>query len=228
MMKVLIIEDDREIVEIVSLAFEIRWPEAELVSTHLGEKGVGLVESEDPDVVIIDLGLPDISGYDVLKDIRLFSNVPILILTVRGEEADIVKGLEWGADDYMVKPFRQLELLSRIKALTRRADPSGGEVPLVCGELRFNPATRQLFRGQMEIAVTRTEGSILHELIRNAGQVVAYSSLAESVWGENYPDAVDSLRVYIRRLRGKIETDPDKPQVILTRTGIGYLMAKPD
>ncbi|MFC1860183.1 response regulator transcription factor [Chloroflexota bacterium] len=111
-MKVLIIEDDPEIVEVISLAFQIRWPEVKLVSTNLGEKGVELVESESPDVVILDLGLPDISGYDVLKEIRAFSTVPILILTVRGEETDVVRGLEWGADDYMVKPFRQLELLS--------------------------------------------------------------------------------------------------------------------
>jgi two-component system KDP operon response regulator KdpE len=227
-MKVLIIEDDREIVEIISLAFEIRWPQVKLLPTHLGKRGVELVEKENPDVVILDLGLPDISGFDALKEIRAFSDVPIMILTVRGEEADIIKGLEWGADDYMVKPFRQLELLSRIRALIRRANPSSRETPLVCGELHFNPAIRQLFRGQEQIELTRTEGTILHHLMRNAGQVVTYSSLAESVWGADYPDAVDSLRVYIRRLREKIETDPDNPQLILTKTGIGYLLAKPD
>lgn len=227
-MKVLIVEDDHEIVEILSLAFEIRWPEAKLVSTHLGEKGVEMVESENPDIVILDLGLPDISGFDVLKEIRTFSTVPILILTVRGEEADIVKGLEWGADDYMVKPFRQLELLSRTRALTRRASSADVDTPLVCGNLSFNPTTMQLFNGEEEIRVTRTEGNILHKLMANAGQVVVYSAIAEAVWGENYPDAVDSLRVYIRRLRGKIEKDPDNPRIILTKTGVGYSMVKPD
>ena len=227
-MKVLIIEDDREIVEVVSLAFQIRWPEVKLVSTHLGEKGVELVESENPDVVILDLGLVDISGFEVLKQIRLFSAIPVLILTVRSDEADIVKGLEWGADDYMVKPFRQLELLSRIRALTRRVSPLAKETPLVCGQLHFDPSTRQLFYGEREIGLTRTEGSILHHLMRNAGQVVTYSSLAESVWGEDYPDAVDSLRVYIRRLREKLEAEPSQPQIILTKTGVGYLLAKPD
>jgi two-component system response regulator VicR len=227
-MKVLIIEDDHEIVEIISLAFEIRWPEAQLVSTHLGEQGVDMVESENPDVVILDLGLPDITGFDVLKEIRSFSTVPILILTVRGDETDVVRGLEWGADDYMIKPFRQLELLSRIKALTRRAGTSSEETTLVCGNLKFNPTTMQLFQGQKDIKVTRTEGNILHKLMANAGQVVIYSSIAESVWGEDYPDAVDSLRVYIRRLREKIEEDPDSPQIILTKTGVGYSMAKPD
>lgn len=227
-MKVLIVEDDREIVEIITLAFEIRWPEAQLVSTHLGEQGVEMVESESPDVVILDLGLPDISGFDVLKEIRTFSTVPVLILTVRGEESDVVKGLEWGADDYMTKPFRQLELLSRIKALTRRARATAGETILVCGNLRFNPTTMQLLQDEKEIQLTRTEGSILNKLMVNAGQVVIYSSIAEAVWGENYPDAVDSLRVYIRRLREKIEENPDKPQIILTKMGLGYSMAKPD
>ena len=103
-MKVLIIEDDREIIEAISLAFQIRWPEAKVVSTRLGEKGSELVESEAPDIVILDLGLPDMSGFDVLHRIRLFSDVPIIILTVRADEADVVKGLEWGADDYIVKP----------------------------------------------------------------------------------------------------------------------------
>lgn len=227
-MKVLVVEDDAEIVEVVSLAFEIRWPDVKLVSTYQGEKGVELVESENPDVVILDLGLPDISGFDVLKEIRAFSDVPILILTVRGEEADIVKGLEWGADDYMVKPFRQLELLSRIRALIRRVSPAGGEIPLVCGKLHFTPSTRQLYYDQKEIWLTRTEAYILDKLMRNAGQVVTHPILAETVWGEDYPDAVDSLRVYIRRLREKIESDPDNPQIILTKTGIGYLLAQPD
>ena len=227
-MKVLIIEDDREIVEVISLAFQIRWPEVKLVSTHLGEKGVGLVESEKPDVVILDLGLPDISGYDVLKEIRAFSTVPILILTVRGEEVDVVRGLEWGADDYMVKPFRQLELLSRIRALTRRAGPPDEETPLVCGELSFNPATRQLSSGQREIELTRTEGTILHQLMKNAGRVVTHSTLAEAVWGEEYPDATNALKVYILRLRQKLEADPGQPKLILTKPGTGYLLAKPD
>jgi two-component system response regulator VicR len=227
-MKVLIIEDDSEIVEVISLSFEIRWPGVELVSTHLGGKGVELVESENPDIVILDLGLPDISGFDALKEIRAFSDVPILVLTVRSEETDIVKGLEWGADDYMVKPFRQLELLSRIKALTRRASPSAGEIPLACGELRFVPSTRQFYYGQKEINLTSTEGSILHQLMKNVGRVVTHSSLAEAVWGEDYPDSADSLKVYIRRIREKIETDPSKPKLILTKAGQGYFLANPE
>lgn len=227
-MKVLIIEDDREIVEIITLAFEIRWPGVTLVNTHLGNKGVELAESENPDVIILDLGLPDTNGFDVLKEIRTFSDIPVMILTVRGEESDVVKGLEWGADDYMVKPFRQLELLSRVKALTRRSPGPVRSDTVSVGDLQYNPTVRQLFRGENEILLTRTEGTILLQLMRNAGQVVTHTGLAEAVWGDDYPDAVDSLRVYIRRLREKIETEPDNPSLILTKTGIGYMLTKPD
>jgi two-component system KDP operon response regulator KdpE len=228
MMKVLIIEDDQSIVEAISLALQISWPDSKLVSTHSGEKGIELVENETPDVVILDLGLPDISGFDVLKQVRLFSTVPILILTVRSDEADIVKGLEWGADDYVVKPFRQMELLSRIKLVTRRRSPLVEEAPLVCGKLRFDPATWQLFYGEKEISLTPTEGTILSHLMRNAGRVVTHSNLAEALWGVDYPDAADTLRVHIRRLRTKLEADPSHPQIILTKAGIGYLLAPPN
>lgn len=221
------IEDDPEIVETVTLAFQIRWPEASLVHTHLGAKGAELVDSENPDIVILDLGLPDTSGFDVLKEIRLFSAVPILILTVRAEETDIVKGLEWGADDYLVKPFRQLELLARVKALTRRKGATGEEMPLVCGRLRFDPATRQLLHGEREISLTSTEGHIFYHLMNNAGHVVTHSSLSEAVWGKEYEGATDSLKVYIRRLREKLEDDPSRPQLILAKSGIGYYLVKP-
>ncbi len=224
-MKVLIVEDDPQILEAVSLAFQIRWPEAELVGASLGRKGLEMVETVAPDVVVLDLGLPDISGYEVLKQIRLFSDVPILILTVRSEEADIIKGLEWGADDYMTKPFRQLELLARVKALLRRGGALGPETTLTCGPLRFNPGSLQLFRGGKEVIITRTEGHVLGQLMRNAGRVVGYASLAEAIWGVDVPGAAASLKVYIRRLREKIEDDPGQPRIILTRPGAGYLMA---
>ena len=227
-MKVLLIEDDENIVETISLALQMRWPEAQLTPTHLGEKGVELVESDPPDIVILDLGLPDISGFEVLKRVRLFSSVPIIILTVKSEEADIVKGLEWGADDYMIKPFRQLELLARLKTLTRRQNLLGATTPLVCGRLRFDPSTRELFQGDKEINLTSTEGHILHHLMKNAGHVVTHSGLAEAVWGENYDGATNSLRVHVRRLREKLESDPSHPKMIRTKAGVGYFLAKPN
>lgn len=226
-MKVLLIEDDKEIIDAISLAFQIRWPEAKVVSTRLGEKGVELVESEAPDIVILDLGLPDISGFEVLRQIRLFSHVPTIILTVRQDEADVVKGLEWGADDYITKPFRQLEFLARVKALIRRQSPEEEE-SLVCGPLRLDVTSGQLYYDRKEIVLTVTESHILGHLIKNAGRVVTHSSLAKAVWGDDYPGVVDSLKVHIRRLREKIEADPSHPQLILTRTGVGYFLAKPE
>jgi len=120
-MKILVIEDDKEILEVISVGFEMRWPEMKLVSTRLGREGVELAASENPDVVILDLGLPDINGFEVLEEIRTFSRVPVLILTVRNDESDVVRGLELRADDYMTKPFQQMELQSRVEALLRRA-----------------------------------------------------------------------------------------------------------
>jgi DNA-binding response OmpR family regulator len=225
--KILVIEDDVQIVEAISLAFQIRWPEAKFMSTLQGELGIKMVEDEKPDVVILDLGLPDINGFEVLKQIRAFSNIPILILTARTEESDIIKGLEWGADDYMIKPFRQLELLSRIKALTRRNSGVENETSITTGNLSLNPATGQLNYADKKINLTPTESRMLQHFMRNAGQVVTHSSLASIIWGEDYPRAADSLKVYVRRLREKLESDPEQPQLILTKPGIGYLMVKP-
>ena len=224
-MKLLIIEDDEEIIEAISLAFQIRWPEARIISTRYGKKGVELVETEQPDIVILDLGLPDTNGFDVLRKVRLFSEVPIIILTVRSEEADVIKGLEWGADDYIVKPFKQLELLARIKAQIRRQGQHEEE-RISSGPLKLDTATGQLFRNGKEINLTVTETRILGHLMRNAGYVVTHSSIAEAVWGDNYPGAADSLKVHIRRLREKIEDNPSNPVFIVTKPGVGYLFAR--
>ena len=226
-MKVLLIEDDRDIVDAISLAFQIRWPEAQLISTRLGQKGCELVETESPDLVILDLGLPDISGFEVLRQIRLFSQVPTIILTVRSEEPDVVKGLEWGADDYITKPFRQLEFLARVKALIRRQ--SGAEADTVAyGRLRLDATTGQLFSEGDEIALTVTESHIMAHLMKNGGRPVTHASLAEAVWGDDYPGSADSLKVHIRRLREKVEEDPSHPKLIRTRTGVGYFLVKSD
>jgi len=224
--KVLIVEDDRDIVEAISLAFLIRWPETRVVSTHLGVKGVEMVEEESPDIVILDLGLPDVSGFEVLKQVRQFSSVPIIILTVRADEADIVKGLEWGADDYVIKPFRQLELMSRVQVQMRRQNPPGEIAPLVCGQLHFDPSTRQLRYRKKEVSLTATESQIIYQLMKNAGHVITHAAVAEGVWGVDYPGAIDSLKVHIRRLREKLEEDPSHPQLILTKVGVGYSLAK--
>ena len=153
--------------------------------------------------------------------------MPTIILTVKSDEADVVKGLEWGADDYITKPFRQMEFLARVKALIRRQGPSEEE-QLVSGPLRLESDTGQLHCGDREIALTITENSIMRHLMKNVGFVVTHSSLAEAVWSNDYPGSANSLKVHIRRLREKIEADPSHPQLILTKTGVGYFLAKPD
>ncbi|MBN1367742.1 MAG: response regulator transcription factor [Dehalococcoidales bacterium] len=224
-MKVLIIEDDIQIVEAIKLAFKIRWSEAEVTSVALGEKGIDFTRTDRPDIVILDLGLPDISGFEVLKRIRQFSKVPILILTVMADESDKVRGLEWGADDYVTKPFKQLELLARVRALLRRLMPSD-EGPMVRGVLSYKPDTFQFFHGDNELNLTRTEGVIIRHLMKNYGQVVTHASMAEAIWGVDYPDSAQSLKVYIRRVREKLENDPGQPRLLLTKAGIGYYLAK--
>jgi two-component system response regulator VicR len=227
-MKALIIEDDNEIVDSISLSLKMLWPEVEVLSTHLGKKGIELAEVEDPDIIILDLGLPDTSGFDVLQKVRTFTSTPIIILTVKADELDIIKGLEWGADDYIVKPCSQLELLARVKARLRDRTRFDQQSVRSFGALRFNPSTRQLQIRDREVQLTAIEAHIVRCLLRNAGHVVTYSSLAEEVWGEDYPGSIDSLKVHIRRLRGKIEANPSNPQIIINKAGIGYLLTKPE
>jgi len=225
-MKLLIIEDDAGIIKVVKLAFQIRWPEANVVSTNLGHKGVEMAETESPDLIIIDLGLPDISGFQVLESIRLFSTVPIIIITVSGDENDIVSGLELGADEYIVKPFKQLEFLARVQALVRRQQQMIEQSPISYGSLRFGPSMSKLIYKGKNISLTQTEGIILYTLMKHSGNVVTYYNLAEAVWGDYYPSADESIRVYISHLRKKIEDDPNSPKIILTKIGVGYYLSK--
>jgi len=226
-MKILVIEDSPAIFETISLAVEMRWPKTTLISTSTGLQGIDMVAAESPDFIILDLGLPDVSGFEVLKRIRRFSEIPILILTVRSEESDIVKGLEWGADDYMVKPFKQLELMARMGGIMRRRAPRVEET-LSYGKLRFEPISMRLTLASREVKISRTEGIILGCLIRNSGNVVSYSTIADAMWGVDFLEASDSIKVHIRHLRKKLEENPDRPKLILNKPGIGYFLGKPD
>ncbi|MDV2989929.1 MAG: response regulator transcription factor [Dehalogenimonas sp.] len=222
-MKVLIIEDDRTIVDYLELAFNMNMPEVELLTARFGEEGVALTQRESPDVVILDLGLPDKDGFDVLKELRMFSQVLIIVLTARGDEKDIVKGLEWGADDYVVKPFRQLELLARVRTLLRRQAAASEPAIINYGGFTLDTARNHLDTGDGEpIELTRTEGLIMALLMRNKGKVVAHEKLSEIIWGENYPGSINALRVYIGRLRRKLETGRNSRPVIQSKPGMGY------
>ena len=223
MMKIVIIEDDPAITEYLGMAFKVNWPEVEFSSAGFGIEGIAKVQSEGPDLVILDLGLPDIDGFEVLKTLRKFPRMLIVILTARGDEKDIVKGLELGADDYVVKPFRQLELIARVRTLLRRQPGIPEQETLHCGRLTLDTAKNDVTTpAGARVELTRTESLILAQLIRNCGKVVEHAKLAEIIWGEDYPGSVNALRVYIGRLRRKLETDVANPTFIMSKAGQGY------
>jgi len=228
-MKVVIIEDNPEIIEAVSLCFDLRWPDVEVASANEGIIGVALIERESPDIVILDIGLPDIDGFEVCRRIRLFSDVPIVILTVKDQEFDKVKGLELGADDYITKPFSHVELLARVKAVLRRStmpELEKDKEPLTIGKLWIDFAAREVRVDGKEVKLTPTEYNLLHLLARNTGRVMPHRVLLEKVWGSDYGDATDYLKVYVQRLRVKLDDDPQDPKLILSERGVGYKLAK--
>ena len=220
--KVLIVEDNPEVIDAVSLALQIRWPSVKIISSARGTPAPELIEKESPDLMILDLYLPDISGYNVLKQVRLFSNIPVIILTVRSEEVDVIKGLEIGADEYIIKPFRQLELIARVKALLRRRTQITEEGTITCGNYILDTNERILLYKNKRYYLSGSEIHILRRLMGNAGHAVSHNTLAEELWGEDYPESNKNLKTYIRRLRTKIEQDSYKPKLILTRQGVGY------
>ena len=228
-MKILIIEDDAKIIESIRFVFQVGWPEANVISSKHGEEGLEMIEKESPQLVILDLGLPDIEGFEVLKQIRLFSNIPVVILTVSGEEENIIKGLELGADEYITKPFKPLELIARVKKALKNhlVSQSGTEVSLDYGNLRIFLAAQKVQIDNQTIKLTSTESLILKYLASNAGMAVPNDALAEHIWGNIYPDCNKAIRVYIRKLRKKLEKDASNPQLIITRPGIGYMLVKP-
>ena len=227
-MKLLIIDDDQDIVDFVSTIFHVGWPEATLLSTHLGEDGVETIREQAPDIVLLDLGLPDITGFEVLKQVRLFSSVPIIILSVKGEEKDVVHGLDLGADEYITKPFRQMELLARVRAIFRRHEPVAEDLTVSYGPLSFGHTLLDLMYEDRHISLTQTEARILYKLVDNKGKVVSVSSLAKAIWGSDWGNPSESIKVYIHRLRQKLEDDPQNPRLILNKPNAGYFLSRPD
>jgi len=222
----LIIEDEAKIIKAIGFAFQVGWPETKIISAEWGQEGIDLVEKESPDLVILDLGLPDMDGLDVIKQIRFFSKVPILVLSVNSDETIIVQALELGANEYVVKPFRQMELIARVKSLvTWHKNIAGGE-SVIWGPFLYDPIQRELIQDTQVINLTSAENIILTELIRNAPDVVTYQALSEALWGDSYEGATNSLKVHIRHLRVKIEKNPSDPRMILNKTSVGYYAVK--
>ena len=221
-MKILVIEDDPAIVEFLETALQIGWPEARLASASRGMRGIEMVEDLKPDIILLDLGLPDINGFDVLKRIRSFSSIPVIITTVSGEEGNVVRGLALGASDYITKPLRPLEMIARMKALIKR-DSVMSDLDVECGNMHFGNSYQEFYRGNKLIRLTSTEGRILCTLMKNTGHLVTYTDLARAIWGEYYPGVEDTMKSHICHLRQKIEADPSEPKLIQNTAGVGYM-----
>ena len=229
-MKVLVVDDAPEVVDSVRFGFAVQWREVDLLSAGTGKEALELVERESPDLVLLDVGLPDMDGFKVLEELRFFSDVPVIMLTARDDTIDKVKGLELGADDYVTKPFNHLELLARIKAVLRRLDmppPKSRAPSFRSGDLEMDFDAQEVRVKGQPVRLTPTEYKLLYHLVRNAGRTLPHGTLLAKVWGREYLDEVDYLRVYVRRLRDKLGDDPEKPRYIRTERGLGYRFLRP-
>jgi len=226
-LKALIIEDDANVVEAVSLCLQLRWPEVDISVATEGNKGIEMTKLGPFDIAILDINLPDIDGFEVLKQVRSFSNIPIIILTVRGNEDDQAKGLELGADDYVVKPFRPRDLVARMNAVLRRSRISEditGHPSVVRGKLTLNLSSNDVHIGEDTVKLTPTESRVLYILMKNAGITLSINGIIQEVWGKESVSP-EILRTHVRRIRDKIKDKP--PSIVLNQRGIGYRFVSP-
>jgi len=222
--KILVVDDEPDVVKLISLSFRMQQPNAEVLGAPDGASALELLARERPDVVLLDVGLPDMDGFEVLKEIRRFSDVPVIMLTARGNELDKVTGLEQGADDYITKPYGDLELRARVRAVLRRMPGSASTPvpPFSSGDITVDFNQREVRVRGAPVQLTTTEYNLLSQLVRHAGQVLTHETLLARVWGREYVDEIEYLKVYIRRLRAKLEPDPRRPRYIMTEHGVGY------
>jgi DNA-binding response OmpR family regulator len=229
-MKILLIEDSPEIVKGVTLTFKLRWEDASVIAFGEGAEGIKAVERESPDIVILDINLPDINGFEVLEKIRSFSDVPIIVLTVRNSEVDELRGLEMGADDYILKPFSPNKLLTRVEATLRRANMlrmSKEELPpLLIDNITIDFSRREVLVDDRRVHLTPNESKIIFYLARNEGKLVTREEIKQQLWGSEAEYIDDSgLKRYIYQLRAKLGNNAEEPHVILNERGIGYRLS---
>ncbi|WP_127128695.1 response regulator [Georgenia sp. SYP-B2076] len=218
MTRVLVVDDDPALVRTLSISLGARG--FDVGSTERGASAAELARATSPQVVIVDLGLPDMDGVDVVRALRAWSSVPILVLSARDAQEDKVAALDAGADDYVTKPFGMDELLARVRAALRRADP----VPAVvrAGSVVIDLAARRVDRAGAAVHLTPTEWRVLEVLLRARGALVTQRDLLQAVWGPQYADETNYLRVYMAQLRRKLEDHPSAPRHLLTEPGVGY------
>jgi DNA-binding response OmpR family regulator len=228
-MKILVVDDDQQILEAVTVGIQLQWQDSTVIGAGDGEAGLEAFYEHQPDVVVLDVAMPRKNGFEVLQEIRRVSDVPVIMLTARGEEIDQVRGLELGADDYVVKPFSHLALLARIKAVLRRAEmpPPARALPdFAAGDLAINFQTHQATLHGEPVKLTPVEYKLLYHLVRNAGRLMPHQALLDRVWGDDYGATTDYLKVFISRLRAKIEPSGG-PHFIETERGLGYRFVRP-
>jgi two-component system, OmpR family, KDP operon response regulator KdpE len=220
---ILLIEDDAQIRRFLRASLVTQG--YELLEAETGREGLALAASRVPDLVLLDLGLPDVEGLEVIKQLRAWSGVPIIILSARGQERDKVANLDAGADDYLTKPFGVGELLARMRVALRKvlpAEDSQPETAISLGKIRVDFEKRLVFRDQEEVHLTPIEYKLLMTLIKHRGKVVTHRQLLKEVWGPNYSEQNPYLRIFILNLRRKLEAEPTRPQYLLTEPGVGY------
>jgi two-component system KDP operon response regulator KdpE len=222
--KILIVDDELSIRRILRLTLESNG--FAIREAGNGKDGIYAAASEHPEVIVLDLGLPDMDGLDVLRKIREWSTVPIIILSVRNEEKEKVAALEAGADDYMTKPFGVNELIARLHvALRHKRSPQEEDQTFANGNLSVDLVNRIVKNGDAAVKLTATEYAVLLEFVRHAGKVLTHRHLMKEVWGPYREDETQYLRVYMAQLRKKLEINPAQPRIFLTESGVGYRMA---
>ncbi|MBS3944975.1 MAG: response regulator transcription factor [Melioribacter sp.] len=220
--KIVVIDDESQIRKILSITLGAEG--FKVIEASKGKEGIVSVANNHPQIVILDLGLPDEDGLTVLKEIRTWSNVPIIILSVRNSEDDIVKALDLGADDYVTKPFNTAELIARIRANIRRTQQPDNQSVIVNGDLKIDISKRLVYKNNEELKVTSTEYMLFYLFFRNIDKVLTHNFLLKEIWGPVHTEDSQYLRVFIGQIRKKIEDDPAHPQYIITDSGVGYRM----
>jgi DNA-binding response OmpR family regulator len=222
--RVLVVDDEKLIVK--GIRFSLEQDGMEVDCAYDGEEALQYVQNNKYDMVLLDVMLPKLTGFEVCQQIREFSNVPIIMLTAKGDDMDKILGLEYGADDYITKPFNILEVKARIKAIMRRTEPRKStkdtKKEIVSGAVRLDCSGRRCFINEKEIGLTAKEFEVLEFLMMNPNQVYSRDELLKMVWGEDYPGDVRTVDVHIRRLREKVESRPAEPKYVHTKWGVGY------
>jgi len=220
--EILIIDDEPQIRKLLEITLESN--DYKVWQAETGKEGVIMAANHPPEMIILDIGLPDKSGHEVLKELRTWYNKAIMILSVQNSEADIVSALDNGATDYLVKPFRTAELLARIRSAIRRNQPQGSNSIIECGNLQIDLAARTVRKNNESVKLTSTEFNLLSLFARNEGRVLTHHYILKEIWGVGYQTETQYLRVFVGSLRKKIEDDPNQPRYIITESGVGYRM----